>query len=175
MLDWTYVSLPDINRVVIIDHVDNLEKPSQNILLKRLEEPSQNLFFILIAENKNNIARTIISRCRSYYFRKINKDNIKKILTYQFGEEQNYNSLEDFFLRNFELSNENIFPIILKLINLIFSKEAPFSELSLLIKYALNIITSYTHYIQKVKKVHKTLDFKLFMVYYNWGKYEGII
>ena len=73
MLNWTYVSQPDINRVVIIDHVDYLEKSSQNILLKRLEEPSINLYFILIVENKNKISKTILSRCRCYYFKKISK------------------------------------------------------------------------------------------------------
>jgi len=131
MLNWTYISLPDINRFVIIDHVDSLEKPSQNILLKRLEEPSENLFFILIAENKKNIAKTIISRCRSYYFSKLNKEDIKTIIYNNFEEKQNYNCLEDFLFRNSDVSKENIFPILLKLINLIFSKEAPLSELSL--------------------------------------------
>ena len=131
MLDWTYILLPDIKRVVIIDHVDNLEKPSQNILLKSLEEPSNNLYFILIAENKNNIAKTVISRCRCYYFRKLDKSCIKKIIENNFGKKQNYNTLEDFLLRDNKISKENIFPVILELINLIFSKEAPVSELSL--------------------------------------------
>ncbi len=131
MLNWTYISLPEINRVVIIDHVDYLEKSSQNILLKRIEEPSPNLFFILLAENMNNIAKTIISRCRCYYFRKTNEENTKKIINLNFGEKHNYKSLEDFLLRDFEISKENIIPIIIKLINLAFSKDVPLSEVSL--------------------------------------------
>lgn len=133
MLNWTYISLPEINRVVIIDHVDYLEKSSQNILLKRIEEPFPNLFFILIAENKNNIAKTILSRCRCYYFKKINEEYTKKIIYLNFNEKQNYKTLEDFLLRDFEISKENIIPIIIKLINLTFTKEASISEVSLFI------------------------------------------
>lgn len=131
MLNWTYISLPGINRVVIIDHVDYLEKSSQNILLKRIEEPSPNLFFILIAENKNNIAKTILSRCRCYYFKRISEEDTKKIIYLNFNEKQNYKTLEDFLLRDFEISKENIIPVIIKLINLTFSKEVPISEISL--------------------------------------------
>ena len=131
MLDWTYISQPDINRVVIIDHVDYLEKSSQNILLKRLEEPSSNLYFILIAKNKNRIVQTILSRCRCYYFKELSKENANIITQKNFGESCDYNSLNNFLLRNDETSRENIFPILIKLLNLVFLKEAPFSELSI--------------------------------------------
>ena len=131
MLDWTYISQPDINRVIIIDHVDYLEKASQNVLLKRLEEPSDNLFFILIAQNKNQIVKTIISRCRSYYFNKLSKASTDIIVENNFGESKDFKSVKNFLYRNNETSHENVFPILVKLLNLVFLKEAPFSDLSI--------------------------------------------
>jgi DNA polymerase-3 subunit gamma/tau len=132
MLDWTYINLPDINRVVIIDHVDHFEKGSQNILLKRLEEPSKNLFFILLAENKNKILPTIRSRCRTYYFRKLKKEHVDAVLKRDFEEQRTlYPSIFSFLKRNEETSQENILPILIKLFNLVFLKEAPFADLSI--------------------------------------------
>ena len=129
MLDWTYFLMSDINKVVIIDHVDYLEKASQNILLKRLEEPSKNLYFILLSENKNKINQTIISRCRNYYFKKLENKSISEIIKRDYNQEAIYNSLEDFFLKEENYSKANIFPSIVKFINFVFQKETPFSEL----------------------------------------------
>ncbi len=134
MLDWTYISQPDINRVIIIDHVDQLEKSSQNILLKRLEEPSDNLYFILIAENKNNIVRTILSRCRSYYFKKLNIKDVNIIIKTNFGILDEFESINNFLLRDDDKYLKNIYPVIIKLLNLIFLKEVPFSELTIFIQ-----------------------------------------
>lgn len=133
MLDWTYISQPDIKRVVIIDHVDLLESSSQNILLKRLEEPSSNLYFILIAEKKNKVLQTILSRCRTFYFKDLNKEDCNSIIANYFGEKSNHSSLLDYLSRNDETAKENIYPILIKLLNLLFLKEAPFADLSLLL------------------------------------------
>jgi DNA polymerase-3 subunit gamma/tau len=133
MLDWTYTKVPDINRVVIIDHVDYFEKGSQNILLKRLEETTGNLFFILLAENKNKILPTIRSRCRTYYFRKLSKVSVSSIIKKDFFEEGDYASILNFLTRSDETSHENIMPVLTKFFNLIFLKEAPFSDLSIFI------------------------------------------
>jgi len=129
-LNWTYISQPGINRVVIIDQADSLESSSRNILLKRLEEPSPNLFFILIAENKNRIIQTIKSRCRSYFFSKLKKEAVSKILFNNFKENSVYNSVNDFLNRTDENSNQNLYPLVIKLLNLVFLKEHSFSELS---------------------------------------------
>jgi len=149
MLEWTYISQPDINRVVIVDHVDLLEKSSQNILLKRLEEPSKNLYFILIAENLNNIVKTILSRCRTYYFKKLNQNDINIIIKNEFNDSGDFKSLSHYLFRNDELSLDNIFPIIIKLLNLVFLKEAPFFEL-------ISFINAYNE-----KKIVKTILIEL--------------
>lgn len=130
MLDWTYISRPDIKRVVIIDHFDYFESSSQNILLKRLEEPSPNLFFILIAEKKNKILQTILSRCRCYYFNNMTQDDTLKILQTKFGVNDEFQSVNDFFYKDDELSKDKIIPILSELLNLTFLKDASFSDLS---------------------------------------------
>lgn len=132
-LDWTYIAQPDINRVVIIDQADYLEESSRNILLKRLEEPSPNLFFILIAENKNRIIQTIKSRCRSYFFNRLKKESVVKIISTNFKEDAIYNSVNDFLNRSDENSKANIYPIVVKLLNMTFLKDHSFSELSVFI------------------------------------------
>ena len=173
MLDWTYINQPDINRVIIIDHVDHLEKSSQNILLKRLEEPSRNLFFILIAENKNRIAQTILSRCRLYYFNNLKIDSVKEIINQTFGAESYHNSIYNFLTRNEETSRENILPVINKLLNLVFQKEAPFSDLSLFLntlkdrKYVKALLVELTAFLEKdisgsENVLNSKIDFKIF-------------
>ena len=132
-LDWTYYTQPGNNRVVIIDQADLLEHSSKNILLKRLEEPSSDLFFILIAENKNRILQTIRSRCRGYFFNRQKKDEVSEILSINFKEHSVYKSVEDFLNRNDENYSENIHPLVIKLINLTFIKEQPYSELSIVL------------------------------------------
>ena len=130
MLEWTYITQPDINRVVIIDKVDLLEESSRNILLKRLEEPAPNLFFILIAENKNRIIETVRSRCRSYFFNKLKTEDVVAILKNEFAEETIYNSVNDFLTRTNQYSQANIYPIVIKLINYVLVKEHSFFELT---------------------------------------------
>jgi DNA polymerase-3 subunit gamma/tau len=130
MLDWTYISQPDINKIVIIDHVDLLDESSRNILLKRLEEPSPNLFFILLSENKNRIIETIRSRCRCYYFNNLSTDDVMEILKRNFDEKNIYTSVDNFIMRSDARSKENLYPVIIKLLNYVFNKDHKFNELN---------------------------------------------
>jgi DNA polymerase III delta prime subunit len=134
MLDWTYIHLPGIKRVAILDHVDYLEESSRNILLKRLEEPSQNLYFILIAENKTRILPTILSRCRSYYFRKPVPEDVNRILEQSWYEKGNYSSVYEFLTRSVDTSFDNMFPALINLLNLVFLPEHDMAELILFMK-----------------------------------------
>lgn len=141
MLNWTYISQPDINRVIIIDMIDSLEESSKNILLKRLEEPSQNLFFILLAENRNKVLHTILSRCRCYYFCKISKNNVAKIIEAQFGVnsktyeiEKSYESVEDYIYRSDETYSKNIYPTAVRILNYTLLKEHNFLSLQTLLQ-----------------------------------------
>jgi len=51
-------------RAVIIDSIDDLERPAANALLKNLEEPPANSIFFLISHAPERLLPTIRSRCR---------------------------------------------------------------------------------------------------------------
>ena len=56
-------------RVVVIDAVDDLERPSaSNALLKNLEEPPQGTIFLLVSHAPGRLLPTIRSRCRLLRF-----------------------------------------------------------------------------------------------------------
>lgn len=56
-------------RVVIIDAVDDLERPgASNALLKNLEEPPQGTIFLLVSHAPGRLLPTIRSRCRMLRF-----------------------------------------------------------------------------------------------------------
>lgn len=56
-------------RVVVIDAVDDLERPgASNALLKNLEEPPQGTIFLLVSHAPGRLLPTIRSRCRQLRF-----------------------------------------------------------------------------------------------------------
>jgi DNA polymerase III delta' subunit len=75
------------HRVIIIDAIDDLNRNSNNAILKTLEEPPANVFLFLINHNQAKVLDTIKSRCRlikipnpSYEdFKEILKKNIEEI------------------------------------------------------------------------------------------------
>ncbi len=129
VLDWTFIKQSNINRVVIIDHVDHLDESSSNILLKRLEEPSKSLFFILLAENRNKVIQTIVSRCRCYYFNDLSLNNVKTVLKTKFSCEDDYESINDFINRDDPLYRKNIVTDALKILNCVFNPVHTVTEL----------------------------------------------
>ncbi|XBT18522.1 MAG: AAA family ATPase [Candidatus Shikimatogenerans sp. Tder] len=67
-------------KIFIIDEVHMFSKSAFNGFLKILEEPPYNVLFILITTKYNKIPTTILSRCNSFYFQKINKIDIYKYI-----------------------------------------------------------------------------------------------
>ena len=63
-------------QVWIIDECHMLSKGAWNAFLKTLEEPNPNTIFILATTDQDKIPETILSRCATFYFKKINKHNI---------------------------------------------------------------------------------------------------
>jgi len=55
-------------RAVIIDSIDDLERPAANALLKNLEEPPANSIFFLVSHAPERLLPTIRSRCRQVRF-----------------------------------------------------------------------------------------------------------
>jgi len=59
-------SFNDKPRFILIDNIENLNKNSNNALLKIIEEPNDNLFFILINNIEKKILSTLKSRCLNF-------------------------------------------------------------------------------------------------------------
>lgn len=51
------------NKVVIIEHIENMTESASNSLLKTLEEPSHNTYLLLSTNKPNSLLATITSRC----------------------------------------------------------------------------------------------------------------
>ena len=56
----------NLERFILIDNIENLNKNSVNALLKIIEEPNSNLFFILINNSEKYILPTLRSRCLTF-------------------------------------------------------------------------------------------------------------
>ncbi|WP_139249880.1 DNA polymerase III subunit [Lutispora thermophila] len=79
--DISVKSYENIYRVIIVENADSLTSESQDAFLKTLEEPEGNNIFILLTENYNTLLPTIISRCQVYNFNRLNKEDMKAVLT----------------------------------------------------------------------------------------------
>jgi len=69
-LQGLFATTPSLSlrRVVIIDAIDDLERPAANALLKNLEEPPTGTVFLLISHAPGRLLPTIRSRCRLLRF-----------------------------------------------------------------------------------------------------------
>lgn len=70
-------------KVAIIRGAEELNKSSQNALLKTLEEPNPGLTLILVVEDEKKLFPTIISRCQKIRFGIIADEEIGKLLDSQ--------------------------------------------------------------------------------------------
>ena len=68
-------------KVYIIDEVHMLSISAFNALLKLLEEPPAHCKFILCTTEEHKVPVTIASRCRKFYFEKINLDVVAEKLS----------------------------------------------------------------------------------------------
>lgn len=67
-------------RVFIIDEVHMLTPEAFNALLKTLEEPPTHAIFILATTELHKVPDTVISRCQTFTFRRVDEDHLKKRL-----------------------------------------------------------------------------------------------
>lgn len=68
------------HRIIIIDSIDDLNRNSNNAILKTLEEPPANVFLFLINHNSTKVLDTIKSRCRLIKIAHPNYQDFKMIL-----------------------------------------------------------------------------------------------
>ncbi len=67
-------------KVFILDEVHMLSTSAWNALLKILEEPPKDVIFVLCTTEEDKIPATIISRCRKFYFEKLDAEVIAQQL-----------------------------------------------------------------------------------------------
>jgi DNA polymerase-3 subunit delta' len=67
-------------RVVVIDAIDDLERPAANALLKNLEEPPPSSLFILVSHASERLLPTIRSRCRQLRLSALDDDAMTSAL-----------------------------------------------------------------------------------------------
>lgn len=69
-LQGLFAATPSLShrRVVLIDAIDDLERPAANALLKNLEEPPLGALFLLVSHAPGRLLPTIRSRCRTLRF-----------------------------------------------------------------------------------------------------------
>ena len=136
----------NMERFILIDNIEYLNKNSVNALLKVIEEPNENIFFILINNSEKNILSTLKSRCLTF---KIN---------FTFNESMNVVS---------QILNENVLSMINRdlinyyntpgeIIDLInFSKDKNIDLKNLTLINLLNLLIDNGYY--KKNKIVKTL------------------
>lgn len=67
-------------RVVVIDAIDDLERPASNALLKSLEEPPSGTIFLLVSHAPGRLLPTIRSRCRLLRFDPLPDDAVAGVV-----------------------------------------------------------------------------------------------
>ncbi|MET0270214.1 MAG: AAA family ATPase, partial [Sphingomonas sp.] len=66
-LQGLFATTPSLSsrRAIVIDAIDDLERPAANALLKSLEEPPADTLFLLVSHAPGRLLPTIRSRCRT--------------------------------------------------------------------------------------------------------------
>ena len=85
-------SIKGDNKCVFIDSLSEMNVFGHNSLLKVLEDFSINTSFFIIDHMNTYIPSTITSRCKKINFKKLNIDEIKKLLSKSTVDENNYNA-----------------------------------------------------------------------------------
>lgn len=73
-------------RVVVIDAIDDLERPGANALLKNLEEPPVGTIFLLVSHSPGRLLPTIRSRCRQLRFDPLPDGDVASVLRHALPE-----------------------------------------------------------------------------------------
>ena len=81
-LQSLFATTPSLSprRVVIIDAIDDLERPAANALLKNLEEPPAGTTFFLVSHAPGRLLPTIRSRCRQLRFAPLDEAQMRLAL-----------------------------------------------------------------------------------------------
>ena len=88
-LQGLFATTPSLSprRAVIIDAIDDLERPAANALLKNLEEPPAGTVFFLVSHAPGRLLPTIRSRCRLLRFGALTEEQMSLALQRLLPEE----------------------------------------------------------------------------------------
>jgi DNA polymerase III subunit delta' len=88
-LQSLFATTPSLSprRVVVIDAIDDLERPAANALLKNLEEPPAGTTFFLVSHAPGRLLPTIRSRCRQLRFAPLGEADMRLALQRALPEE----------------------------------------------------------------------------------------
>ena len=147
MISYTNKStFNNMERFILIDNIENLNKNSVNALLKVMEEPNEGIFFILINNNEKQILPTLKSRCLTF---KVNLSFEESIDIANHILDRNI-----FELINSDIINYYITPgEIINLINLADEKKINLSEYDLIGLLTLLIDSGYYKKNRHVKRI----------------------
>jgi DNA polymerase III subunit gamma/tau len=67
---WARLAPLGARKTAIIENADRMQESARNALLKILEEPPDSARFILLSSRRSAVMGTVLSRTRSYYFRR---------------------------------------------------------------------------------------------------------
>ncbi len=70
-------------RVIVIDAIDDMERPAANALLKNLEEPPHGTIFLLVSHAPGRLLPTIRSRCRLLRLAPLDEAELRAVLRRQ--------------------------------------------------------------------------------------------
>src|SRR6202012_4948803 len=87
-LQAMFATTPSLSRrrVIVIDAIDDLERPAANALLKNLEEPPAGTIFLLASHAPGRLLPTIRSRCRLLRFETLGDDAMAAIIREEIPE-----------------------------------------------------------------------------------------
>ncbi len=74
-------------KIIILDEADNMTAPAQQALRRTIEKYSKNCRFIIICNYRNKIIPPVQSRCASFHFSPLPKDEMIKRLNHIITEE----------------------------------------------------------------------------------------
>ncbi|MEO1748867.1 MAG: DNA polymerase III subunit delta' [Pseudomonadota bacterium] len=72
----------DYPRIVIVDHIQDMNRNATNALLKLLEEPPANALFLLISHGAGAVLPTIRSRCQMVRFAPLSAEDVSQAVTH---------------------------------------------------------------------------------------------
>ncbi|MBX4335746.1 DNA polymerase III subunit delta' [Bartonella raoultii] len=86
-------------RIIIIDPADDMNKNAANAILKILEEPPAKTLFIIITHSLGKLLPTIRSRCQQISLRALNDNEMKKVITHAFRNQDIHDKTIDVIIQ----------------------------------------------------------------------------